>query len=311
MLDAEKNSWWTEGVGNRASTLYFVEHLIAKRVTLSVQDALFCSHFIKILAQKKVVGFQFLDFMNQWTELLSQMVSTASEGEVRTFAEFVCDMMKFVVDLRRDETKFEQFVTSENPVFNRNYFSPEKGEIVPITQSELKRGHLKWESSIAKSLKSALNKDTADWSEKRNCLILLSKTCEIFPLIQLNATDLIKTVQELTAGQEDIATLALSLSRRLASLESNWLDKIGDSPEPAAPSPIEEIEKKSKAPVITRRPREDPSPRAVKRPTTRAELEDYGPKRSRPDERDRLPPRHLARGPDMGPITRQRAPLRR
>lgn len=312
MLQEKKNHWWTDGIGNRASTLFFVEELVAKRVRISVQDALFCSHFIKWIAKENVVGFQFLDFMNQWTELLSQLVSSASEGEIRTFSEFVLDIMKFVVDMRLDESMFSQFVTSVNPVFNRNYYSPDKGEILPITQSELKRGHLKWESSLAKSLKSAMGKDTADWCEKRNCLILISKTCQTFPIIQTNASDLLKAIQDLTSdSQEDIATLALSLSRKLASLEPNWLDKtlvesalVVEKLE--SPDPAEIDNKKPKAPIVSRprRDREDSPQRTIKRPARGTDLDEYGPKRTRPDERERInrgslapAPRHRAAAP--------------
>ena len=318
-----KDRWWVDGAGNRSSTLYLVEELIAKRVTLSVQDALFCSHFVKWLAKENVLGFQFLDFMNQWTELLSQLVSCASEGEARIFSEFVLDMMKFVVDLRSDESKFNQYVTTVNPVFNRNYFSPEKGEIVPITDSELKRGHLKWESSVAKALKIALKKDSADWCEKRNCLILISKTCEAFPIIQVNASDLIKAVQELTSdSQEDIATLALSLSRRLASLEPNWLDKTpaANSADSSVGVVVERLEspaddnvvdRKPRAPVVTRRlpphPRDESPPRGMKRPV-RPDLDDYSSKRGRPDERERLTRASSARIPDIPSGPRHRGP---
>jgi hypothetical protein len=242
--------WWKEGLGNKLSTLELLSEMISKRVFVSIQDAIFCSQFVKLLVTERVPGFQFLDFFNQWTDLLAMTVTSSSEGEIKNLAEFAKEMMSFIVDLRRNEDLFSKLIASGNPVFHRGYYSPEKGDVVPISKSELARAHLKWEGQITKALKSGLSADTADWCEKRNCLIMISRTCDIFPIIQVNAMDLMQSVQALAQdSQEDIATLALSLGRKLASLESSWMDKtaaVAVTP-PSAASPVPEPSANAKA----------------------------------------------------------------
>lgn len=243
---SDLSQWWKNGIGNKMSTLDFISEMVSKRVFLSIQDAMFCSYFVKLLAKEKVVGFQFLDFFNQWTELLAQTVSSSSEGEIKNLAEFIRDMMGMVVEMRKSDNVFSSYVTEDNTVFNRSYFSPAKAEITPVSKSELARAHLKWESNITKALKAGLSKDTADWCEKRNCLNIISRTCELMPIIHINAADLTKTVQALAENaQDDIATFAQSLGRKLASLESNWMDRTASSAPvisapPAATGPPEE-----------------------------------------------------------------------
>lgn len=318
--------WWTGGVGNKASTSELISAMIAKRVTLSVQDALFCAHFVKFLAKQKVAGFQFLDFFNQWTDLLPQMTSCCSEGEMKNLAEFMKDLMQFVVDLRKNGQLFASFVTADNPAFNRNYFAPDKGQITPITEHELRKGHAKWENQVTKALTAGMKKESSDWCEKRNCLILISKTCETFPLIQANALELIKAVQELTSDpQEDIAMLSLSLSRKLASLEANWMDRTS-VPAAAAVStppvvekheePMEDISDagdKSRR-MITRRKEETRKPEVVKRDesprrSAKRPLRDEpdhaskGPRSAERNERERST---RSRVPDPAPIPRAR-----
>ena len=308
-LRSELAQWWKDGIGNKMSTLDFISEMISKRVFLSIQDALFCSYFVKLLAREKVMGFQFLDFFNQWTELMAQTVSSSSEGEIKNLAEFIRDMMSMVVEMRKSDDVFSSYVTGDNTVFNRSYYSPAKAEVTPVSKSELARAHLKWESNITKALKAGLSKDTADWCEKRNCLNIVSRSCELMPIIHINAADLTKSVQALAENaQDDIATFAQSLGRKLASLESNWMDRTSSSAPvasavPAATSPPEEG---NPAPEqLEDNKMEDISENEGSKRTTRAPAGRRGQPRDRADIDRKLEesPRKTARRParDQGP----------
>ena len=213
-IRSEAGTWWT-GV---SSSIELISEMISKRVFVSIQDSIFCAHFVNLLIREKVPGFDLVDFFDQWTELLALTVTSSSEGEMKNLAEFIKDMMALVLQMRKDEALALRFFSNA---------------------SELSASHSRWEGQIKNALKAGLNKDQADWCEKRNCLIMISKTCDVFPVIHVNAVDLIQSVKVLVDDpQEDIATLANALSRKLASFEANWLDKT-ISPSPAVQSPKE------------------------------------------------------------------------
>ena len=215
VIRQEKDGWWSSDVGSKESSLFVIEELIAKRVSLSVQDALYCSHFIKLLVAEGVSGFDLADTLDLCTLLLSQLVTCSSEGEVKIFGEFAKDIMTFAVEMRLNAGDDET----------------------------VKTNHARWESNVCRALKAGLDKDQADWCEKRNCLILISKTCETFPIIERNALDLKDAIQSLAGdSQDDLATLAASLARKLGSLEGNWIEKSPVAHVPAPPSkPTEEM----------------------------------------------------------------------
>jgi hypothetical protein len=309
-MRSEYATWWKGGTGNKLTTLELIAEMISKRVFVSIQDAIFCANFVKLVVSEKVVGFQFLDFFNQWTELLAQRIASSSEEEIKNFAEFVKQMMTFVVEMRKNDDFFASIVSNDNSTVSRSYYSPDKGEIVPISRTELARAHMKWEGYLTRALKAGLNKETADWCEKRNCLNIISRTCEIMPVIQTNALDLIKAVQALADdNQEDIATFALSLGRKLTSLENSWMDKSAGSviasptpsPVPARESRPEPEERKdekmeeisdresSKRPARRAQNKEEEQKQDVQRRTTRRPDKeapaDSAPKRQRGEDR--------------------------
>lgn len=284
-IRSQASRWWTEGIGNKQSTLEFVSEMIYKRVFLSIQDALFCAQFVRLLVVERVPGFQLLDFFNHWTDLVAMSVTASSEGEIKNLSEFVREMMGFIVELRRNDGIFVHLVASSNPVFHRSYYAPEKGEVVPVTKPELAKAHLKWETQIVKGLKIGLSGE--DWCEKRNCLVMISRTCDIFPIIHASASELVESVKALAQdGQEDIAMLALSLGRKLSSLEPNWMDRMASVPEDNKMEDVTE-------PVVQndqeKTKEEYPKKQAEKRAPAREEPPESAVKRSRPadDRRER------------------------
>ena len=188
-----------------------VENYVSCRVFMSIEDAIFCAKFVKLLYENKTEGFNLIEFFDSWTQLLSQSVSCCSEGEIKIFSEFVNEMMVFVLKLRDKASSSSSAWSS----------SKQAQHISPV---ELKDAHHRWEGNITRGLRDAL--ENGEWCEKRNCLILISRTCESFPMIEANALELKSVVERLaTDPAEDIATLALSLSRKIASLEGKWIDK--------------------------------------------------------------------------------------
>merc|ERR1719401_2822077 len=99
----------------------FVADMIFPRMLTSHSDALFCCNFIRMLIRLRTNGFQFLDFYNHWTMMLTQNIRSCSEREAQIFGVFLREMMSYVVSLRRDEAFFVA-ESKENPCFYRNYY---------------------------------------------------------------------------------------------------------------------------------------------------------------------------------------------
>ena len=228
-LRAEKSEWNFSG---------FVFEYVSKRVLMSIQDALFCVHFIKMLVKEKVVGFSLANFFDQWTKWLPKIIACSSEGETRLFADFVAEIM------------------------------------IHTTSNATRDERIRWESNILEHLLAALN--FSDWCDKRNALILISKTCHVLPKFDSNAKLLQSAIENTIANdpQEDIKMLAVSLGRKLGSFESTWLEK-----------PADVDAKKSASEEPKKTASEEPKKTASKRFADEYRRDDTS-KRSRDDRRD-------------------------
>lgn len=216
--------------------------LVSKRVFQSAGDAIFCAKLVKLFTKQRMQGFDLISFFDIWTEKLVHAVGCCTEAEIKHFAEFVREMMAMAIELRKDE------------------------EIDPTN-------HASWETNIAKALIHALTGEEV--AAKRNALLLISKTCDgIFPVIEANAVELKSAVESLAfeSGMADVATLAMSLARRIGSFESQWLDKSTPvAPPTVATSPTPAVdETKSESNIRRTRPNldrqlEESVPRSTRR----------------------------------------------
>jgi len=151
-------------------------------------------------------------------------------------------MMAYVHGLRKSEKTYEAEM-KDNPCFHRNYYEdPANASVVEYAKyGDFQKGHTKWEGRIYKALRT--NLDSEDWMEKRNALLLLSQSCESFPVIERYAKSVLTCVENMRdkEEQQDLKTLANSLVVKLKSLSDNWVDK---APEPAVEkAPKEEVRK--------------------------------------------------------------------
>merc|ERR1719379_1110267 len=154
---------------------------------------------------------------------------SCTEKEASTFGRFLNIMMGDVYKLRKDEKKFSE-IAKENVCFRRHYFLSQ-----PMTYDELQKGHTKWEMRMFRAVKPGLNSE--DWSERRNSLLVISKTYESFPLVWkvFQAT---KQLIEKIASEDkrpDIKLLANSLATRMKVVQSK--DALVEMPKAGAPKP--------------------------------------------------------------------------
>eukprot|EP00931_Biecheleriopsis_adriatica_P053052 TRINITY_DN30988_c0_g1_i1.p1 TRINITY_DN30988_c0_g1~~TRINITY_DN30988_c0_g1_i1.p1 ORF type:complete len:1498 (+),score=350.54 TRINITY_DN30988_c0_g1_i1:53-4546(+) len=235
-LEQQKSTWFPKP--SPQATSAFVSEMIAPRVLTSHADALFCCRFVRLLIKLKTPGFQLLDFYNCWTTCLTQNIRCCSEREAQIFGVFLREMMAYIFQLRKNEKDYEKEV-KDNPVFHRNYYEePLNSAVVEYAKyADILKGHAKWEGRIYKALRQ--NLDSEDWMEKRNALLLLSQSCESFPVVEKYGKQLLQCVENMRDKEEfsDVKTLATSLAVKLRSCSDNWVDKkAGGEAADAAPA---------------------------------------------------------------------------
>eukprot|EP00930_Biecheleria_cincta_P027293 TRINITY_DN19176_c0_g1_i1.p1 TRINITY_DN19176_c0_g1~~TRINITY_DN19176_c0_g1_i1.p1 ORF type:complete len:1526 (-),score=347.64 TRINITY_DN19176_c0_g1_i1:60-4616(-) len=227
-LETEKVGWFKKP--GPSATACFVAEMLCPRVLTSYADALFCCRFVRLLIRLKTPGFQLLDFYNSWTVMLTQNIRCCSEREAQIFGVFLREMMAYVYNLRKNEKTYEAEM-KDNPCFHRHYAKFEDKETIDkdvveyAKYEDIKKGHAKWEGRIYKALRQ--NLDSEDWMEKRNALLLLSQSCEAFPVVAKYATLLLQCVESMRDKEEasDLKTLANSLTIKLKAGQNNWVDK--------------------------------------------------------------------------------------
>ncbi|KAF4729164.1 hypothetical protein FOZ63_006251, partial [Perkinsus olseni] len=249
-LRRECDGWWKQEVGNEQATVALVKWMLAQRVMLSVQDALFCAHFVKLLVTLHPPGFQLLDFYNVATTLLMVLVQCCTESEARWFGVFLRDIMHYVKDLRSigDSSKFAEYVAG-NSAFYRHYRPYGEKDAEYLKLSELKKGHAKWEGRVCKALKPGLEK-SADWSEKRNALTVLISCHEYCPVHYRSARAVMHQLEALSKDQgqpPDIKTMAGGLLSKMKQREDSLLDRPPPKPAHDHPKPSDGQSKSAEA----------------------------------------------------------------
>lgn len=220
-ISNEKGEWIINA--SPGATTAFIQYLLHPRVLTSHSDMLFCCHFVRLMISQKTPGFQLLDFYNLWTNMMTQCIRCCTEREATIFGVFIKEMMSYIVSLRKSEAEFNEQMKG-NCVFYRNYYNKE----TPRDAEEwcgfrdIVKGHAKWEGRIHKALKQGM--DAEEWMEKRNVLLLLSQSCEAFPLVTKYAKQTLESVEALSNKEElsDLKTLATSLTVMLKNRREHW-----------------------------------------------------------------------------------------
>merc|ERR1719321_1337547 len=99
-----------------------------------------------------------------------------TDREATYFGRFLNVLMADVLKLRIDQKLFESNA-KDNCCYRRHYY-----ESSQMTHDELTKGHTKWEMRIFRVLKPGLQGQ--EWSERRNALTVLTKTCKSCPMVE-------------------------------------------------------------------------------------------------------------------------------
>ncbi|CAK9089862.1 THO complex subunit 2 (Tho2) [Durusdinium trenchii] len=244
-LELEKGGWFLKK--SPEATQAMVAEMIMPRALTSYSDALFCCKFIRLLIRMKTSGFLFLDFYNVWTLMLCMNLRSCTEREAQICGLLLREMMSYVCTLRKSEKAYEQEM-KDNPCFHRHHFDSNNVEttIEFAKHADIVRGHSKWEGRIYKVLRQNLE-SSEDWSDKRNTLLLLSESCDSYPVLERYARGVLQCVENVRDREKanDLKTLANSLAVKLKACSKNWIK-------------VEAKESAKSTPKIAPKPKEAP-----------------------------------------------------
>mmetsp|Transcript_50669 Transcript_50669/g.70285 ORF Transcript_50669/g.70285 Transcript_50669/m.70285 type:complete len:326 (+) Transcript_50669:2-979(+) len=135
-------------------------------------------------------------------------------------------MMSYIHGLRKNEKAFEAEM-KDNPCFHRHHYGGAEADssVAPeyAKHADIVRGHNKWEGKILKALRQ--NLESEEWTDKRNALLLLSKSCETYPIVEKYARTVLQCVENVREREKasDLKTLAASLATKLKAQSKNWI----------------------------------------------------------------------------------------
>ena len=235
-LELEKSGWFLKP--GPEATLALVAEMFMPRALTSYADAMFCCKFARLLIRMKTPGFLFLDFFNSWTIMLCMNLRSCTEREAIICGIMLREMMAYVYSLRKSEKVYEQEM-KDNPCFHRHHYD-EKNVDTPIEFTkhfDMIRGHNKWEGRIYKVLKQNLESD--EWSDKRNTLLLLSQSCDSYPIVEKYARGVLQCVENVREKEKasDLKTLAASLAVKLRASSKTWVRQEKDTKEAPKATP--------------------------------------------------------------------------
>eukprot|EP00439_Symbiodinium_sp_Y106_P079741 s783_g18.t1 len=223
-LEQEKSFWFLKHCPEATQTM--VAEMILPRALTSYADALFCCKFARLLIRMKTPGFLVLDFYNSWTVMLTMNLRSCTEVEAQICGHFLNEMMSYIHGLRKNEKAFEAEM-KDNPCFHRHHYGGAEADssVAPeyAKHADIVRGHNKWEGKILKALRQ--NLESEEWTDKRNALLLLSKSCETYPIVEKYARTVLQCVENVREREKasDLKTLAASLATKLKAQSKNWI----------------------------------------------------------------------------------------
>ena len=143
-------------------------------------------------------------------KLLAPAYRCCTQNEAWRLARFLAETLKLLTHWKEDANTFRK-ECQQHPGFKRDLTDP---KAPPVSYVEFVRLNFKWHVRLAKMFSSGLK--SKEYTEMRNCLIMLRASADHFPAIKKHYAEIEKRVQVLEeSDRQDIKMMALAYRAQL------------------------------------------------------------------------------------------------
>jgi THO complex subunit 2 len=235
----------------------FVEACLLPRMFLSIEDAVFCSRFLILLAELKFERVSLIQITDKVIQKVGTVAMSCTPIERICLARFISDMLQYF----KSVTSVKDFASvADTPAFER-IVRDKEGNIVPqaITQTKFVAFLYALHKSLLSEIKECLGADEAYHTQSGLMLLSHLIKMEAFPAYRQHASDLSAAIERRIANLDEshdgVRLVARSLLSPLSALGSLPDASVHDtsfaSVPPSAPAPAVAEAKRKNVPIAS------------------------------------------------------------
>ena len=237
----------------------FVEACLLPRLFLSIEDAVFCSRFLILLAELKFERVSLIQITDKVMQKVGNVALSCTPIERICLARFVSDMLQYFKSVSSAK---EFALVADTPAFERIVRGKE-GAVVPqaLTHTKFVASLYGLHKTLLSEIKDCLGADEAYHSQSGLMLLSHLIKMEAFPAYRQHAFDLSSAIERKVASlggaetHDGVKVVARSLLGPLASLGSLPDASVHDSSfasvPASAPAPATSEVKRKNVPIAS------------------------------------------------------------
>ncbi|VDK59447.1 unnamed protein product [Anisakis simplex] len=199
----------------------FLQYCILPRAVFTDIDAVYCAHFVHLLHQQRTGFFQTVFFFDKLFNDIAIILTAFTENEANCFGRFLSLMLEIVQRWHGDKSVFEKechgFPGFMTKLHTRNAEGITESHNGGMNFESYRSLCHKWQFRMARSSVAIMN--GGNYVLMRNCLIVMTKVLQYFPLIESHVGSIQKVVMKVRdsekGNRDDLSLMAASYASHL------------------------------------------------------------------------------------------------
>uniref|UniRef100_A0A915B9T2 THO complex subunit 2 n=4 Tax=Parascaris univalens TaxID=6257 RepID=A0A915B9T2_PARUN len=205
----------------------FLQHCVLPRAIFTDIDAVYCAHFVHLLHQQRTGFFQTVFFFDKLFNDIGIILAALTENEANCFGRFLSLMLEIVQRWHGDKNIFEKecygFPGFMTKLHTRNADANIENSNGGMNFESYRSLCHKWQFRMARSCVGILN--GSSYVLMRNCLIMMTKMLQYFPIIESHISSVQKVVIKVRDTEKgtrnDLSLMAASYASHLHMRKTN------------------------------------------------------------------------------------------
>ncbi|KHN79043.1 THO complex subunit 2 [Toxocara canis] len=205
----------------------FLQHCVLPRAVFTDIDAVYCAHFVHLLHQQRTGFFQTVFFFDKLFNDIGIILAALTENEANCFGRFLSLMLEIVQRWHGDKAIFEKecygFPGFMTKLHTRNADANTESNSGGMNFESYRSLCHKWQFRMARSCVGILG--GGSYVLMRNCLIVMTKMLQYFPLIESHISSVQKVVVKVRDAEkgcrDDLSLMAASYASHLHMRKTN------------------------------------------------------------------------------------------